>query len=106
MKINAKIETLKDLKEALKEAAVEIRNKKSKRKGSLYGVVAGLDDLRYQYRHHHIAYCLIRGRSMEEIERKCAYDNMPDTYYIDRLMKPIILHWENLKKQELVANAG
>ena len=107
MKINTKIETLKDLKVALKEAAVDIRHKKSKRKGSPYGVVAGLDDLRYEYRHHHIAYCLIRGRSMEEIERNCAIDNRPNSYYVDTIMRPIERYWENLKKGKgLVTNAA
>lgn len=104
MKINNTLETLRDLKEALKEAAVEIRNKKAKRKGAPYGRVAGLDDLRYKYRHHHIAYCLIRGRSMEEIERTCRTDNYPDSSYVDRIMKPINLRWEELKRQELVTN--
>lgn len=106
MKINENIETLKELKEALKEAAVEIRNKKAKRKGSPYGRVVGLDTLRYTYRHYHIAYCLIRGRVMEEIERTCAEDNKPDMTYVNRIMKPIVTLWEAKKQLELVTNAG
>jgi hypothetical protein len=77
MKINARFETLKELKEALKEAAVEIRNKKAKRKGSPYGRVAGLDDLRYQARHHHLAYCMLRVTDRYAVEAKCGEDNKP-----------------------------
>lgn len=98
------MKTLKELKAYLKETAVEIRNKKAQRKGAPYGRVAGLEGLRYDYRHHHIAYCLIRGKEMEEIERKCRVDNYPDELFVKSIMNPIIRHWEKQKKLELEAN--
>ena len=103
MKIKARLETLKELKEALKEAAVEIRAMKAKRKGALYGVVAGLDSLRFEARHHHLAYSMLRGRDRYEVEATCADDNWPNMDYVRRIMKPVKDHWEELQK-ELEAN--
>lgn len=80
--------TFADLKLKLKTLAAEIRDKKSKRKGAPNGVVPGLKSAQYEFRHHHIAYCLLRGRSMEEIE-KCAEDNKPSEYYVEQIVKSV-----------------
>lgn len=74
-----------ELKQHIKGLAKEIKEKKGLRKESKYGYVAGLDRLRYEARHHHIAYCLLRGRSMEEIESKTREDNAPNASYIDEI---------------------
>ncbi len=105
MKINKRLETLKELKEALKEAAVEIRNLKSKRKSAMYGRVAGLDSLRFQVRHYHLAYCLLRGTDRYAVEAKCREDNRPDMDYVRSVMKPVELRFKELKEQEQVLNA-
>lgn len=65
------------LKQELKLYAAEIREKKGQRKGSPDGYVEGLFNLQYEYRHHHIAYCLMRGRTIGQIEKN--YN--PDNYY-------------------------
>ena len=104
MKINGILETRKELKEALKEAAVEIKKMKAQRKGAMYGRVPGLDSLRYEVRHHHLAYCLARGTDRYDIEAKCRDDNKPDMDYVRRIMKPVLIHWEEMKRQEAVAN--
>lgn len=81
--------TIKELKQHIKELAKEIREKKGLRKSSQYGLVPGLDRLRYEARHHHIAYCLLRGRTMEQIEPKTREDNKPHTSYIDEIKASI-----------------
>jgi hypothetical protein len=66
-----------EFKKYLKLIATQIREKKNLRKGSEDGYVEGLVTLKYEYRHHHIAYCLIRGRTIKQIENN--YD--PNNYY-------------------------
>jgi len=86
---------LKMWKENQKDLAKQIREMKSKRKDSLYGHVAGLDCSRWEYRHNHIAYCELRGRTRIQIE-KCAPDNKPDedriTMLKDAWIDSIALH--------------
>ena len=74
-----------ELKHQIKTLVTEIKEKKQLRKTSKYGYVDGLDRLRYEARHHHIAYCLLRGRSMEEIESTPREDNAPNAPYIDEI---------------------
>ena len=78
-----------ELKQHIKELATEIKEKKGLRKESKYGYVSGLLELRYRARHHHIAYCLLRGRTMEEIESKTREDNAPSASYVDTIMMSI-----------------
>jgi hypothetical protein len=39
---------------------------------------------KYEFRHKHIAYCMLRGRTIEQIEIP-AKDNQPDMDYIERI---------------------
>jgi hypothetical protein len=39
---------------------------------------------KYQFRHKHIAYCMLRGRTIEQIEIP-AKDNQPDLSYVERI---------------------
>ena len=64
-----KIQLLK-MKAELKVLATEIRTLKSKRKESQFGYVPGLDLSRRSFRVKHLAYCMLRGRKLEEIEPK------------------------------------
>jgi hypothetical protein len=67
------------LKQFLKETAKEIRRARFEYKEAQRGknttgkhpyVLAGrLHHLSYEFRHHHIAYCELRGRLREQIER-------------------------------------
>ena len=72
---------IKNLKNYLKEQAVEIRKVKSELKeyqnahNSDGGIFAVSKKLSKNYRVHHIAYCLLRGKTYEQIERKCGEDN-------------------------------
>ena len=78
-----------ELKQHIKSLAKEIKEKKGLRKESKYGYVAGLDRLRYEARHHHIAYCLLRGRSMEEIESDIRNGNAPNMAYVNQIKMSI-----------------
>ena len=78
--------TLKNIKEYLKKLAVHIKIEKQLRK-TVYGNLKGFSeedvqkvrdahwDLWYykqEYRYYHIAYCLFRGKTIEQIENKCS----------------------------------
>ncbi len=74
------------LKQELKLFAAEIREKKRQRKGAPYGYVEGLLELKYRCRHHHIAYCLIRGRTIKQIEQNYDPDNyFPNMSYVEEI---------------------
>lgn len=73
------------MKQELKSLAIEIRQLKSQRNFSNNGYVHGLSGKQYHARHLHIAYCLIRGRSYEQIENKVRENNEPNWRYVDEL---------------------
>jgi hypothetical protein len=75
---------LSKLKVELKLLAQEIRTLKSKRKGSPNGYVSGLEEARNTYRVKHIARCMLRGRTLEQIEPKL---RNPDCYSHVRIRK-------------------
>jgi len=74
------------LKQELKKAAIEIRKLKGDRKPSPNGYVPYLYAKQWHYRHEHIVYCLLRGRTIEEIENKVREGNEPDEKLLERYM--------------------
>jgi hypothetical protein len=42
---------------------------------------------KYEFRHEHIAYCIARGRTYEQIEQKVREDNEPNQDYIRELLE-------------------
>lgn len=68
---------LNELKQIQKDLAKSIKEAKGTRKKFKDGYVYNLKHLSYTYRHQHIAYCLARGRKMEDIERTHRSDNYP-----------------------------
>ena len=75
---------LNELKNEIKSMATEIRRLKSTRKDVPYGYVSGLEELRNSARHHHIAYCELRGLTRDQIENP-AEDNEPCEHTIDSI---------------------
>jgi hypothetical protein len=93
------------LKNELKQLASELRNDKAEIKkiqknpprettlcadGLIYcagGLQYKILRKRKTYRHKHIAYCLIRGRSYEQIEQHCRKGNEPDQNLIQELIR-------------------
>ncbi len=41
-----------------------------------------ISKLKYEYRHHHIAYCELRGKTRLQIEQKVKENNEPNESYI------------------------
>lgn len=82
---------LSELKNELKALAVTIRELKSHRPQENRGTWR-ITDLDYEIRrtswttrHKHIAYCLMRGRSYDEIEKRTRDDNKPNLKLIQEI---------------------
>lgn len=72
---------LLQMKAELKVLATEIRQLKSTRKQCQFGYVPGLGGTQHEFRYKHLAYCMLRGRSIEQIEPKVR--DVKDWGYID-----------------------
>jgi len=42
---------------------------------------------KYEFRHEHIAYCISRGKTYEQVERKVRENNEPNQEYVGKLLK-------------------
>ncbi len=80
------------LKNELKAKAAEIRKtrvelKELQRSGQIAGHHQySLISLKRDYRHRHIAYSMLRGRSYEQIEPKCREDHKPNMDLVKEIM--------------------
>jgi hypothetical protein len=80
-----------ELKSELKQLAKSIRKWKSNRKMDkrkelgiqLWQAELKVNQLKYEFRHKHIAYCILRGRRYEEIELKT--NTPPNFDYVDKI---------------------
>ena len=59
-----------EIKEQQNKLAKKIKELKSTRKQVPYGRVPGLEQSSDIFRHRHIAYCLARGRTYQQIDQK------------------------------------
>ena len=75
---------LPHIKSELKNLSKEIRELKSARKSTAYGYVSGLSRVQNEYRHKHIAYCLVHGTSYDRIENP-SEGNKPDMDWVNKL---------------------
>jgi len=64
-------------KEELKQLANHIRTLKDRRKDNNTGQGETLNEGQW-YRHEHIAYCLVRGRTYEQIEQPREENKIPE----------------------------
>ena len=71
--------SIREQKIAFKNAQREIGNWQAYEK---FG--CKLHKLQWEFRHRHIARCLLRGRTMEQIENKNRDDNKPDQNLINK----------------------
>ena len=86
---------IKKMKEELKELAKSIKTNKplfkdAQRSGNWekqwkYCTIAKSSEFRYK----HIAYCILRGRTLEQIEGKNREGNKPNMDYINKIIKGI-----------------
>lgn len=85
--------TLCNWKNQLKSWGKEIRENKNKRKVDkeieLWKIDSIIRSLKYDYRHNHIAYCELRGRTREQIEKPSQF-NLPDEKLIDIIKQNIL----------------
>lgn len=93
-----KIQLLK-MKADQKVLATEIRTLKSKRK-ELKGYVPGLETAQYKFRSTHIAYCMLRGRTLEQIEPKIKDPNSHIHARVRKEAARIVAEVLNPKPQE------
>ncbi len=90
-------EKLTIVKEVLKVEAKELTTSKvnvknSQRSGDWSGSCGqyGLLLKRQEWRHKFIAYCLLKGRTLDEIEGNCREDNKPDMDLVERYKREFV----------------
>ena len=81
--------TLLELKNYQKALATKIREMKKTRKSVKHGFVFGLMEARSEYRYCHIAYCIARGRTYEQIEPSCK-DDGPTRRHVENMYKRVL----------------
>lgn len=81
---------LAKLKAELKVLAIEIRTLKSTRKQCPNGYVSGLASAQQSFRIKHIARCLLRGRTMEQIEPKLRSPESYDNRYVRKQVAALV----------------
>lgn len=85
--------SIKTLKINQKKSALELRELKSNIKsiqkergsGAACDEQSNLAMRKNDYRHRHIAYCLLRGRSYKDVENHCREDNKPNWRLIQEI---------------------
>jgi hypothetical protein len=93
------------LKLYLKETATKIRKTRQEYKEaqrarqSSYRKLWELHDLQRDFRHHHIAYCELRGRTREQIERP-RDNNAPNEAEVRRIKEEYAWTPEEIAKYE------
>jgi len=81
---------LTKLKAELKVLASEIRQLKSTRKQCPHGYVSGLSNAQNEFRIKHIARCMLRGRTLEQIEPKLRDPNDYNHAYVRKQAAKIV----------------
>lgn len=82
---------IKELKQLLKDKAEYIRNERNRARllksnsdgQGAHSIHISLIPKSYDYRNHHIAYCELRGRSRDQIEK--SFKNPPSEYNINKI---------------------
>jgi len=84
--------SLYDLKEEQKEAAVSLKKAKAalkemyRARQTAWAQDSKVYKMKFEFRHKHIAYCLLRGTDLEKIEQP-AEDNQPSSKRIGEIME-------------------
>ena len=82
--------TRQEVKQELKRLAALIRQLKSQRKALPFGFVPGLTMAQLDYRHLHICSCLLRGRTIEQIEPRGTAANPRSVYRLNQAWTKIV----------------
>jgi hypothetical protein len=84
-----------ELKAQLKDWSLKIRNLKRSRKQDkrgttpLWQIEGEIYSLKRTFRHHHIVYCEVRGRTRDQIE-KPSENNLPDETKIQKIKEEFL----------------
>jgi len=84
------------VKEVLKVEANELTTlkrelKETQRCGKYAGnLQCDLSGKRYRWRHKFIAYCILKGREIDEIEKRCHEDNQPNLQLVEQYKRDIV----------------
>jgi len=84
-----------EYKETLKKMAKEIRSMKDERSFKNNGYVDGLETMRFNFRHMHIAMCELRGTPREKIETPGQH-NKPTDYCVNLHKKEFAIKVANI----------
>ena len=95
---------IKELKSLLKDKAEHIKNQRSqarllKSNGNGQGahsIHISLIPKSYDYRNHHIAYCELRGKSRDQIEKP--HNNPPNEYKINKIKEEYAWSTEEIER--------
>jgi len=87
---------LKGLAQQIRQLKIEFKELERSRKES-NKKRHEVQQAKYEFRHQHIAYCMARGKSYEQIERSVRDDNEPNQDYIEQLLNayPVIQKVDN-----------
>ena len=100
------MKSIKEFKEEQKQGAKEIRELRLKMKDAQRGKISWKREYdqwevckkSQEWRHRHIAYCMLRGKEYAQIEPKVRDGNEPDMVLVDRIMSnyspPEVTHAE------------
>lgn len=91
------MEKIYTVREQLKSEAKELRELKFEIKSAMrdgkictnpyWNYQSNLIQLKHQWRHKHVAYCLLKGRTLEQIESRCAEDNKLDLSLVEQFKR-------------------
>jgi len=89
-------EIKQELKNLIEKIRIHKNNfKESQRKGSPSWLdLQTYSRAQWEYRHRHIARCLIRGRTYEQIEQKTRNDNKPSKDLIEKYKKEYMTRFQ------------
>ena len=94
---------LKTKAQIIREARAKLKT--SQRKGSYTGSQQwGLETLKSDYRHQHIAYCELRGKTREQIEKYHRDDNAPNETVIAQIKETYAWTPEEIEAYEARKN--
>ena len=76
---------LKGLSTQIRELKAEFKELERNKKDS-YSKRREVQKAKYEFRHEHIAYCMVRGKTYKQIERSVRENNEPNEDYIEQLL--------------------
>jgi len=77
---------LKNLANEIKAAKIELKDYQREHGGDSGSHLFNVYKLKYEFRHKHIAYSQLRGRTYEEIEKSCSRAGEPNFELIKGIM--------------------